>query len=415
MNYTDYFNGALRNSLGYPERFTVEIGHNRVTLTPDRESHLLKLIKSDSKLKEQLLRVISDNIKRKDPSAYDIHFSSHGHDLEIKYSSKLGGREIIQLETGIHSIIASYLDDLNDYCKSGLEFEKICRNPEFWIFLIREEYPEYFIEVRGGYNWEHVYHGLVWYDETKKLYEDYLAKVSKTTYSADIASAKRRLHGIPTDLDRYHHETFMYLLNNNKLQLTQDQIEDILSSTKNVTVVKNILGKYPIDILTLSVAWSNQLYNTKISELFLNYHSTDSQGNPVEITKEDIENIMDSWLDHDEHALTPDEFQLYFNKLYPAGSSDDMITFLLQSHVFDSATIDYVYRQLSHLPEPKDLYNLMVDAIRGIKTDVVRMLWRKYRHQLLKDVDDLRETVNAEFTTVSESDFRDELLNILKN
>jgi hypothetical protein len=414
FKYLEYFNTSLRNALQYPEKFTIVLDENRITLDPDRESELLKLINSDTSLKEKLLQVITTNIKKDDPSAYDVHFEPDRKYIIISYKSR---KIIVQLDIGIHSIIASYLDEfeLSIYCKSNSEFEKVCVKPEFWVTLIRVRYPEYFIQVSGGYNWERVYHGLSFYDESKKMIEYNFSNLSSRMYmymyshDAEISIYRER-DELFVNLDKHHHETFMYLLMNFKLKLSLVQIEHILFNTQDTSVISYILDNYQINNLILETIWNHHLRNLKINKLLLSYHGIDSRGNPIEITTQNITNTILPWIIQGNYKLNPEEFQLYFDKLYPRGDFDDMISFLLQSRYFDPNILRYVFNKLSDVNVPKNLHTHMLEAINNNRFEVIIMLWIKYHRILLPHLAEFRQIVE---TTYPFSTDKYTILNIL--
>jgi hypothetical protein len=416
MDFNKYFNTSLRDAVEYPEKFTIISSEGSITLNPDQESYLLKLIKSSSDMRDVILRVVSNNLKKEDPTVYNLYFSSHGKDIVINFQSRM---ITIQLDTGIHSIIASYLNEigLDRYCKLSPIFEKVCVKPEFWVNLIRVRYPEYFVEMKGGYSWEKVYRGLLYYDDTKRSFEKFNVPVGDVNFRRRKYEMEEYNLELLKSIYTKYPEAFLYLLYNSKLNLTRDQMAHIFPLIDDISVIKYILNKYEneIDEFILYDSWNKHIWDIEISKLFLKYHGKDS----VEIDNESIRKTLESLLLRDKHALTVDEFQLYFNRLYPSGDADDLISLLLLGNKFNSETLDYVSILLEHEDIPRDLYNFMTEAIENGNVEIIELLWENYREQLLPRINDLKLLVDIQFGLDTYGVYRngetyDEILEILR-
>jgi hypothetical protein len=158
-----YFNNSIRGQIGYPETFKFKFSsRGKIELTPDQPSKLLELIKTNKEFKERTLRIIFILINTYEPNVYNIWFTTHGTDLIINYTIS---NIRLNLDTGIYSIICSYLKE-NDVGKFCVTAREVCKNNVFWTELIRNRFPEYYKPVKLKYNWEQVYSGLNTYEET---------------------------------------------------------------------------------------------------------------------------------------------------------------------------------------------------------------------------------------------------------
>ena len=97
----NYFNIVLKNSLGYPELFTVNsnVDSKRITLSSDRTSQLVNKLNQNKKLTSSIEASLLNGFKSFDPSVSSIAIVTLStNELEIKYTTQkmLPDLDIIQ-------------------------------------------------------------------------------------------------------------------------------------------------------------------------------------------------------------------------------------------------------------------------------------------------------------------------------
>lgn len=249
-----HFNLDLRNKHNYPETFTVKPEHSfnygRLILIPDQKSKLLELIKTNPRTKQELL----NDIERFLPiRPIDLYFSTHGEDIIINFVLK----EMISLDTGLFSIIGSYLniDDLENYCEALF----LCDKQEFWIIMTREQFPQWYVESRNKYNWGEVYRGLFKYGiylKSKRLTElnqdlRSLRRKKPIAYKESMEEINREINNLKLQnireedyepnlfWNKMNSETIKYLINLNILS-DRDKYS-ILSVTKSLDIFRKLI------------------------------------------------------------------------------------------------------------------------------------------------------------------------------
>src|SRR5579863_1671742 len=86
QEFAGYFNSTLRSALKYPETFTFDFYQGEFILHPSQKSGLIDLIRGNPSLKSQLLKVVSEFLRKYVPSASNVVFATDGTNLIIRFS-----------------------------------------------------------------------------------------------------------------------------------------------------------------------------------------------------------------------------------------------------------------------------------------------------------------------------------------
>jgi len=300
--FDEYFNEVLRDYLKYPEIFNVTSSESSVILVPNKESELLKKIKIDPRLKNQLLHQIKEFLESKGINAHDIHFYSHGTDIIIKYTPMY----LYITEVSLYSNIYSYLsaEDLTVFCNLGGPIQKICDNPIFWIELIKNRFPQFYLEIKGGYNWKDVYLGLLAYEEFLNAVNNFgqfiidFQKFKQGIFNSRLKNKSDVFYHDHPEYEKYrsyyekygrngywnrnwgkfinnHPETEKYLILNNLIKFDLKDIPVVVSKMSNISLVKKILLDYPLFYVDFQLIFYNVVdeNNVEVLKLLMNHEN----------------------------------------------------------------------------------------------------------------------------------------------
>jgi len=294
----NYFNHVLRNHLKYPEKFDIIFGSDNVTLLPNTPSQLLELLRSNQNLEKEILHKLNQGLIE-----YSAEYiSSNGDDIIITLTNKTEGQ---YLDTGVYANIASNYDEegLDAFCRSSTTHRKVCTQPEFWIELLKQRFPEYYVERRDKikYNWERVYKGLLWYEQEKEFADEMFLIhgdiIDAVRLGLALTKDANRIRDVWINLFINHPESFKYMIVNNFAELSHSDIISIMyrlaeRSEFNYDIIKHILNNYVLEKKTLINGFLTYLNNIPIAKLFLEYRRTDSDGNVIKITKDVLTKLL---------------------------------------------------------------------------------------------------------------------------
>ena len=202
--YEKYFNKSLRDYLKYPEKFSISISQDKVILTPDQPSQLLKLIYNNNTTKDSVLVSLKNGLK--DSNLKDVYLTTNGTNITInfefkvepffrlgpftidpsntivnRFDTKTVNRYLVDFDINVWAILFSYLDnrEFQNLLKSDLKVLNMLKNQTFWIELIRQRFPEYYAPQATGYDWNLLYYDLKMFDDfyQKVLAEEKLVKI----------------------------------------------------------------------------------------------------------------------------------------------------------------------------------------------------------------------------------------------
>jgi len=377
--FEQYFNVFLRNYLKYPETFTVIIGDNTITLIPNQTSQLIQIIKSDPLVKERLISEVTKFLKKYRPEVYDVFFYSHGSDIIIKYDTIARMSESAGQSLDTYASIIAQLptaEDINVWCRSNKEFEKVCRIPRFWAALIKTRFPDYYKELRGGYNWEQVYKGLLWY----------------TSHSINIEHKNNIYYNSWIQFIGQYPEVVRYLILNDIIIINGTIVYVIMGYSTDIQIIKKLLDKgYIEERHQLKLGFNNAVKhnNTELVKLYLDY-----KDDSTELTKKSIESLISGGL-LEETDLSIEIFQLIVDHFY---KDDNSIKFLGNISDYNTKLIDYI---IDNNPiDDQDILTYIVDIIEIGKENIFKKLYDKYESKLseqnMRDIKEMAENLYIE-------------------
>jgi len=403
-HFDKYFNEILRDYLKYPEIFKVISDESSVTLIPDRESELLKKIKIDSKLKNQILHQIKGFLESKNMEVQDIHFYSHGTDIIIKYTPTY----LYITEAPLYANIYSYLSDkdLTIFCNLGGAIQKICDNQIFWIELIKNRFPQFYLEMKGGYNWKNIYIGLLAHEEfinDSNNFEQFTLDFER--FRQGISKKRNLFYHDHPEYEKYrsyyekygrngywikkwmefqdgHPETVKYLIFNNLVKFGSGRISSVISKMTDITLAKKTLLDYPLsdenfDIIFSNVADENNIELFKLLLQHKNMKSFIDDGYLDEYFNDFIEDSPTL-----KPALKPEMFELLRTNSRDPRSYED---YLGSTDDTNLELIDYLITKLpdNFLRPRGGLFNFLTDVIIPMgKSNIFERLTKKYSNEL---------------------------------
>lgn len=414
-----YFNQTLRYHLKYPEVYTFDFDfyNDRIIMHPNQQAKLIDIIKSTPDIKNQLIALVTRNLKTVISSVHDVSFNTNGIDLIIKFNP---GRNIIkELPMETYAEIASKLnlEDLYDFCGTNPQITRICRDQKFWSLLIREKFPQYYVESAKGYNWERVYKGLFYYMELipdLQMHKLRLKEQSKKRkiLHIELSSSEFAIHW--ERLYKSHPETVKYLILNNLVDIDDITSTSILLNLPDPDIFKYILERHSL---------TQDTYNYLIEYFFRNFDimsiltsgvakdkGTSLTYDKTKLKKMLINNFNQGSLSMLEH------FIFYYDLLDLYNDYKFLIDFLDKNLYLYSGNKELIIFVISKLPDQVPINKLLeyiTENIQRGKYQLVEILWNKY-NQLLspEDVDYLKGQV--ELNTQLHSNVKRELHRIIR-
>ena len=396
--FDQYFNQILKDNLRYPETFRFQFDTGRITLIPDVSSGLLNLIKSNKDLKYKLLQQIAKVLSDIYPTG-TVDFFTDGNNIIIKYEVTFG--DIPGKEIGVLANIASNLslEELDNLCRTNPGFIKSCRQPSFWITLLKERYPQYYRE--DVKNWEEAYKGLVWYFENSDKRDKYY--FSQRAH-LNVGFWKLMIYD--------YYEALKLLIYGDTNKDLQNEILHILKKLtygRDLVIVEYILKNYIISIKDIKILL---LYSRNISpsiiKLYLDYGGVDNQGNQVKLSKEDVKRIYIRYKDY--YTMNIETFKLLYEYFDGSYEPQHLLNQLVNMNIRTPELINYIVDRLPEDPEYLDLINWFHSAINNYDWNQMKAVWKKYGKYMRNEVNNLINYAHLEGYT---SENLDKLINIL--
>jgi len=426
----EYFNDTLRSRLRYPEIFNIEFYMDRIILKPinktkkpaynlyvntpmlhDYGSGTLLQRLRDVSIKNHILEEVSKYVQTVIPNAYDFGFYSDGTNLTIKFNTKEGVLEEKLPPLGFVEPYArmaanfSEEEDLNNFCRSTPDINKLCKDGNFWGEMIRIRFPQYYLPLTKGYNREKLYRGLLYYEKKSRPYINTNNKKVGNSYDRFWTL----LSNFWEDFTLKHPETLKYLLFNNLIKINEDDTNFIIRFLDSNDLLE-FIKKYPLSYDILNLIVNDMFHNIKFMEKLFATTIKDSQGNILEIEEDDLKEIFYYALNQDEYIYSLEEFKFWYEYLDGSYSLDSLIDFLNKVYDVNTHTLNYI---LSKLPDKINIGQLMIylkDLIGAIRPMAFKGVYNKYKHLLIdEDIDELREEINAH----DDDDIRDDFYRII--
>ena len=363
--YDKYFNRSLREYLKYPEKFSISISQDKVVLTPDQSSQLLKLIYSNNTIKDSVLVSIKTGLK--DPNLKQVYLSTNGTNIVINFIFNLVKTELVYFDAGVWATILSYLSrpELMNLLLSDVKFDRLMINTTFWTELIRQRFPEYYVPQAVGYSWRTIYLDLIDYDIFKRIREEPIIISFTGEMRSQNKDDPKYLHYRYDDLYRRLNvdpELKEYLIINDLLELTPDKFLILLEFTElDLKLIKHLFDKYSPDVKTLDVAlriYFDGKHQDIIKYLFEYKRIDPSSGKTIEISLENLARVV-FYLFDITSSFTNETFELVYNRLHESNRSDlyTRLRFMMRqkSYLITQSNIDYMLRSYPKILQESDI------------------------------------------------------------
>jgi len=350
---SSYFNNSLRQSLKYPETYTVSFDYNasRLTLIPSsRNAELINQIKVLSGLKNKIELTLLQAFQNKNPDITNVNFYIIDNNivLTMTQSDKLFA---LPEEVILAKLASEYdISELGDVCRINSNFAKACRSDIFWWEIIRLKFPQYYKEKRNyNYDPRELIKGL-----------DYFKKISETSsniiYPDTIIKRIDKLY-----LDYY--QTFKYLLLENIW--IEYNIKNVIIGTI-VEIGKSI--NFDSDLEILKTFLKNESLNEhiilKMDGMYITVYGLKladvldkwlfSEGKDQILKNVDFEEILDMDIQDNHGSNNPEYYEyLSFKLNHPETDERYLLDYSLSDMDHDKLQ-DYMLSKTSHKVD-KDL------------------------------------------------------------
>lgn len=158
-----YFNNKLKKDIDYPEYFDISYANEYIDLKSDIKSILIDKLRN-SQFKSELEKQLTQYFDISNPNISNVNINIiTPFNFRVEYSIPIR-------EVGIYANILSNIDEpveIDNFCMTNIEIKDMCRSKDLWIHLMMNRFPKYFI--KGNYNWESIYKGLLYYNSDKGL------------------------------------------------------------------------------------------------------------------------------------------------------------------------------------------------------------------------------------------------------
>jgi len=320
-------------------------------------------------------------------------------------------------DIGVHAIIGSFLSnkDLENYV-TAYNLDVV----HFWILLIREAFPEYYLPQIKGLKWKKIYYGLAFYtnyDELFKKYREFndmirqfkeahkkiydiVSKASghhKDDFYKNIFNTKEfekmfpQIKEVPigpddkfiTMMEKYP-EAFEYLITNDLIELSTDELEYIFKSRPlpQYKTTKYMLDNFNIESDSMSIGITIALQNNNVDMAKLIY----SYVKPEDV--QDFTNYLDElFFEHisEQEDLSNESFDFIWEIIHQNDQLIDIISSItpenkkLLNHILDKIPIDI---------DKDKLINSLSDIVdRGYDemVKIFELLMKKFGHRLTSE------------------------------
>ncbi len=284
----------------YSEIFQIIPGESRFTLIPNVTSELLNILKNNQSLKNEIFNQLTSRLNS------NVYFSTHGTDIVIN----LVKLELIQLDIPIYSVILSYADqqEVNKFCNI---YRNVCKSTSFWIELIRNKFPEYYIPGVIAYDWKKLYYDLSWY--TYRI--NYIEQMK----TGKISSRNKYQEVLDKLNTEYYLDFRRYLILNDLIELDYEKVEHFMENPER-ELLEHMFNKIQqvYNLLMTALDLSLDGKHTKELEYLMEYRRINSDGSITQLSKNSINELLDDIFSGEigEIIINSNDMELLFKKLY---------------------------------------------------------------------------------------------------
>jgi len=369
INY--YFNVTLKTSWELPEEFTIQsIGNKVIIQSNNNQSKLLNIIRETPAMKKYLINVLIAGLS---------HFNISHVEMNISDRLELFFFQWVDLDVPVWAIIYSYLE-LSDLRSLESIKPEITSDVKFWIEIFKQKFHKYYKPYYVSNNWSEFYITLY-----KFLFPgDY----NEYAYLSEYKELKR------------------YLIFNNLVDLSDDEMIGCLFDTTDVEINKVLFEKYTED-LDLNSELMRVLDDVSLAELSpaVLIHTWDHMN---EFGRDKIYAILDCYNDQDEmfprtDTFSPEICQIICDRMFRCCISLKPLEKILQfifENIFATSKdcVEYLLREYSEITKNDITKSVLLPQLNCLVYDyhleAYKVIFNKSRKMLSKsDINHLLEII----------------------
>src|SRR5579863_43356 len=290
-----YFNSTLRNALRYPETFTFDFYQGEFILHPSQKSGLIDLIRSNPKIKQNLIENVGRSLRKYIPSASNLKFTTDGTNLIIRFTlEELFStiEPVGYLQT--YANIASNLDveQLEKMCKDLPKFKILCKDPVFWITLFKERFPSRYKPPKDigipedSYDWEQIYKAAIYYVNKNRIVDNMIISGYYQGYVSYLQIYWR-------DFIYEYPEGLKYLITNEIFEFSSNDMNNLLLFSNDAYLIKYFLDHYKITQTDLENMATKHSRDIPIMKIIIDYKVLYPEGT-VGLTRNYIQGLWNA-------------------------------------------------------------------------------------------------------------------------
>ena len=400
----DYFNKVLKSHLSLPESFSIshDPSENKFIIIPNKQSKLFLLLRSNEKLRTQFKQTIISAIHTLIPNSRNVSVEIVRDKMTINYDA-IGIQDIGNKgEIGLYANIASRLpeEEISNLCLLDENFRKICKNNLFWREVIKNKFPEYLVDLRHEINWREIYKGLEFYENLKRIDEEYerMMKIYKEKIRGTNIKPKRPQRSDVYNWGKFvnnYMKTVRYLVFNRIVELSNKDVQDIIYHTtyynngSSFDMIYYLLDTHELSDNTLSSIFEEIFLSNNVNLVTGAYKIYEKLKKDY-IIKGNFQENLDLII-YDNHAsnLNPELFVFLTEKLGEKFTPDYLLDIYERADAENDSLKDKI---LELLPRNFESYkNKIVSTLRimlpdaSYKMDEIKKLFTHFRNVFTSD------------------------------
>ena len=399
---SSYFNNTLRESLKYPETYSVNFDYNtsRLTLIPSsRNAELINLIKVVYDLKNKIEQTILQAFLNKNPNITNINLYIIDNNIIITI---IQNDTLFSLpeEVILAKLVSEYdVEKLGDVCRINVNFSKACKSDLFWWEIIKLKFPTYYKEKRYyNYDPKELIKGLDYFNRNIHIN---ISNINPKYTSYHI------LYGgiLYTDiLYNNYYQTFKYLILEN-LWLDMDIIfivDTIINIGKSINfdndleIIKFLFKKDPISTKDIVNNMVTSIYGLKLLKELNNLLS--SEGKNRILTDEYLQEILNEELSSNHGSNNPEYYEFVSSMLNRPKTDQRYLEDYINSDIDLGKLQKYILSKISTNIDKDLLIQTALDILhRGIELTFVRFYKYFIKRWTNEDIKIFKDIVDRDF------------------
>ena len=150
LNFDNYFNSILKDSVGYPETFSINVNldNREIILTSNDGSELIELLEIDDKFYNELSGQVLSTLQKFNPDIGIVTMNLvNNSKIIINYQVTFETLGQIDINANIAANLS--LNEIENLCDHNRSFKESCNNPRFWVEVLRNKYGDIPKEIKN--------------------------------------------------------------------------------------------------------------------------------------------------------------------------------------------------------------------------------------------------------------------------